>query len=76
MLHDAEGIDDFLHEMKTETFEKHHAFTVGEVFTDRPDALEAFIGNNGHFSSMFDLPKPSPANPMTDGYKCKPVVWE
>ena len=55
MLHDAVGIDDFLHEMKVETFEKHHAFTVGEVFTDRPDALEAFIGNNGHFSSMFDF---------------------
>ena len=59
MLHDAEGIDDFLHEMKTETFEKHQAFTVGEVFTDRPDALEAFIGNNGHFSSMFDFAETS-----------------
>ena len=75
MLHDAEGIDDFLHEMKTETFEKHHAFTVGEVFTDRPDALEAFIGNNGHFSSMFDFAE-TIAGKSDDGwYKCKPVVW-
>lgn len=75
MLHDAEGIDDFLHEMKTETFEKHQAFTVGEVFTDRPDALEAFIGNNGHFSSMFDFAE-TIAGKSDDGwYKCKPVVW-
>ena len=75
MLHDAEGIDDFLHEMKTETFEKHQAFTVGEVFTDRPDALEAFIGNNGHFSSMFDFAE-TIASKSDDGwYKCKPVVW-
>ena len=75
MLHDAEGIDDFLHEMKTETFKKHQAFTVGEVFTDRPDALEAFIGNNGHFSSMFDFAE-TIAGKSDDGwYKCKPVVW-
>lgn len=75
MLHDAVGIDDFLHEMKVETFEKHHAFTVGEVFTDRPDALETFIGNNGHFSSMFDFAE-TIAGKSDDGwYKCKPVVW-
>lgn len=74
-LHDAVGIDDFLHEMKVETFEKHHAFTVGEVFTDRPDALEAFIGNNGHFSSMFDFAE-TIAGKSDDGWhKCKPVVW-
>lgn len=65
------GID----KMKTETFEKHQAFTVGEVFTDRPDALEAFIGNNGHFSSMFDFAE-TIAGKSDDGwYKCKPVVW-
>ena len=74
-LHDAVGIDDFLHEMKVETFEKHHAFTVGEVFTDRPDALEAFIGNNGHFSSMFDFAE-TIAGKSDDGWhKCKLVVW-
>lgn len=55
MLRDAVGIDEFLHEMKMETFEKYNAFTVGEVFTDRPDALKAFIGNDGHFSTMFDF---------------------
>lgn len=55
MLHDAVGIDEFLHEMKVESFAKHDAFTVGEVFTDREDVLEAFIGREGHFSSMFDF---------------------
>ena len=55
MLAEAVGIDDFLQELKRETFAKHDAFTVGEVFTSRPDALQAFIGENGHFSTMFDF---------------------
>ena len=59
MLHDAEGIDDFLHEMKTETFEKHQAFTVGEVFTDRPDCLL-------YTSSDRDPERPGTHRPMPD----------
>ena len=34
MLAHAEGIGKFLREMKEETFQKHHAFTVGEVFNE------------------------------------------
>lgn len=75
MLHDAEGIDEFLHEMKMETFEKHGAFTVGEVFTDRKDALEAFIGNEGHFSSMFDFSETCAGKSEDGWYASQPHIW-
>ena len=35
MLEDAEGIGEFLEEMKHETFDKYDAFTVGEVFNEK-----------------------------------------
>ncbi|HIR75938.1 MAG TPA: alpha-glucosidase [Candidatus Choladousia intestinipullorum] len=55
MLEEAEGIGVFLEEMKHRTFEKYDAFTVGEVFNAKPDELADFIGENGHFSTMFDF---------------------
>lgn len=75
MLHDAVGIDEFLHEMKTETFEKYGAFTVGEVFTDREDALQSFIGNEGHFSSMFDFSETTAGKSEDGWYDCQSPVW-
>ncbi|MFT4104494.1 MAG: alpha-glucosidase [Lacrimispora sp.] len=55
MLEEAKGVIDFLKEMKEETFQKHNAFTVGEVFNEKPEELPDFIGENGCFSSMFDF---------------------
>lgn len=55
MLDDAEGIGEFLEEMKHETFDKYDAFTVGEVFNEKDSELREFIGENGHFSSKFDF---------------------
>lgn len=55
MLEDAEGIGEFLEEMKHETFDKYDAFTVGEVFNEKDSELREFIGENGHFSSKFDF---------------------
>ena len=75
MLHDAVGIDEFLHEMKVETFDKHSAFSVGEVFTDREDALKAFIGNEGHFSSMFDFNETIFGKSEDGWYACQAPVW-
>lgn len=49
------GIGDMLEDLKKNTFEKYDAFTVGEVFNMRKNELEEFIGDNGHFSSMFDF---------------------
>lgn len=55
MLHDAEGIGDFLSEMRDRCFKPHNAFTVGEVFNQKDEDLPLFIGENGYFSSMFDF---------------------
>ena len=54
MLDDAEGIGDFLGEMKEKTFAKYDAFTVGEAMSGNQD-LEAFIGEDGYMSSIFDF---------------------
>ena len=55
MLHDADGIGEFLGEMRDRTFRPHRAFTVGEVFNEKESDIPAFIGENGYFSSMFDF---------------------
>ncbi len=55
MLADVRGVGDFLHEMREETFAKYQAFTVGEVSNAKLDELPEFIGENGHFCTMFDF---------------------
>lgn len=55
MLAEAEGIGEFLGEMRDRTFRKYDAFSVGEVFLEKPGELSDFIGDNGYFSSMFDF---------------------
>ena len=55
MLKEAEGIGTFLSEMRDRTFQKYDAFTVGEVFDEKPEEIKDFIGENGYFSSMFDF---------------------
>jgi oligo-1,6-glucosidase len=55
MLEKAKGVGDFLNEMAEETFRKYDAFTVGEVFNEKPEELPLFIGDKGYFSSMFDF---------------------
>ncbi|MBE5914392.1 MAG: glucohydrolase [Pseudobutyrivibrio ruminis] len=55
MLKEATGVGDFLNELADETFRKHDAFTVGEVFNEKDDELPLFIGSHGYFSTMFDF---------------------
>ncbi len=55
MLKDAQGVLDFLDEMAEETFRKYDAFSVGEVFNEKPEELPRFIGDRGCFSTMFDF---------------------
>lgn len=55
MLQEARGIGDFLGEMRDRTFKKYDAFTVGEVFNEKPEEVPDFIGDDGYFSSMFDF---------------------
>lgn len=55
MVESVNGVGEFLHELKTETFEKYDAFTVGEVFNMKEEELIEFVGDDGHFSTMFDF---------------------
>lgn len=49
------GIGKMLQDLKKNTFEKYNAFTVAEVFNMRKEELQEFIGEEGHFSTMFDF---------------------
>lgn len=55
MLAEAKGIGDFLGEMHERTFKIYDAFSVGEVFDEKPEEIPDFIGDDGYFSSMFDF---------------------
>lgn len=55
MLQEARGIGEFLGEMRDRTFKNYDAFSVGEVFNEKPEEIPDFIGDNGYFSSMFDF---------------------
>ena len=46
---------DFLMELRDRTFAKYDAFSVGEVFDEHEDTLPDFIGDDGYFSTMFDM---------------------
>ena len=55
MLAEAEGIGEFLGEMRDRCFNVYNAFTAGEVFNEKEGELPNFIGDNGYFSTMFDF---------------------
>ena len=76
MLKDAHGIGEFLQEMKRESFDKYDAFTVGEVFDMHEDELENFVGDEGHFSSMFDFGAHILGNGEHGWYDAKPIQFE
>lgn len=63
MVEEVDGVSEMLQELKHETFDKFQAFTVAEVFNMKEDELAEFIGDNGHFSTMFDFS----AHILTDG---------
>ena len=74
MLEDAVGVGDFLTELKNETFAKHDAFTVGEVFDEREEDIPLFIGDDGYFSSMFDFNETVFGKSRNGWYDCKPIT--
>ena len=63
MVESVDGVGELLEDLKKSTFQKYDAFTVGEVFNMKPDELPEFIGENGHFSTIFDFS----AHTLTDG---------
>ena len=74
MLAHAHGIGEFLGEMRDRVFRKYDAFTVGEVFNDKPGELPAFIGENGYFSSMFDFSTNIFGGSEKGWYDSKPIT--
>ena len=63
MVESVDGVGKLLEDLKKSTFEKYDAFTVGEVFNMKPDELPEFIGETGHFSTIFDFS----THTLTDG---------
>ncbi len=55
MVENAEGVGELLEDLKKHTFQKYDAFTVAEVFNMKKGELNQFIGENGHFSTIFDF---------------------
>ncbi len=55
MVEEVQGVGDYFEDIKKNTFEKYDAFTVAEVFNMKDDELAEFIGDEGHFSTMFDF---------------------
>lgn len=55
MLAYADGILDFLMEMKQEAFAPYRAFTIGELFDFDQQELRRYIGEDGCFESIFDF---------------------
>ncbi len=55
MVEEVQGVGDYFEDIKKNTFEKYDAFTVAEVFNMKDDELAEFIGDDGHFSTMFDF---------------------
>ncbi len=76
MIDEAEGVGTFLEELKNHTFAKKDAFTVGEVFNMKPDELKEFIGENGHFSTMFDFSAQELDLASHGWYDVKPVCFK
>lgn len=74
MLETAEGVGEMLKELKEKTFEKYDAFTVGEVFDNKEEDLEKFIGKDGYFSSMFDFEMELLGQNKTGWYGNKPFT--
>lgn len=51
----AEGIEEYLSELKRQTFEKYDCFTLAEVDDIPEERLDAYIGEDGYYSSVFDF---------------------
>ena len=76
MVENVEGVDELLEDLKNHTFAKKDAFTVGEVFNIGVEDLPDFIGENGHFSTIFDFS----AHILSDGehgwYDAPPISFD
>lgn len=63
MVESVDGVGELLEDLKKHTFQKYDAFTVAEVFNMKEEELKEFIGEEGHFSAIFDFS----AHSLSDG---------
>ncbi|MGN0366021.1 MAG: alpha-glucosidase [Suilimivivens sp.] len=76
MVESVNGVGDLLEDLKKNTFEKYQAFTVAEVFNMKKDELIEFVGENGHFSTMFDFSAHSLSFGEHGWYDSNPIQFE
>ncbi len=76
MVESVEGVGELLEDLKINTFEKYQAFTVAEVFNMKKDELIEFVGENGHFSTMFDFSAHSLSFGEHGWYDSQPIQFK
>lgn len=76
MLGTREEVAVFLQELKHETFDKYDAFTVGEVFNIEDEDIPSFVGEEGHFSTMFDFSAHMLSTSRNGWYDTPPVKFQ
>lgn len=76
MVESVDGVGELLEDLKKNTFEKYQAFTVAEVFNMKKDELIEFVGENGHFSTMFDFSAHSLSFGEHGWYDSNPIQFE
>ena len=76
MIESADGIGEFLNDLKENTFRKYDAFTVGEVFNMKEGELSSFIGEDGYFSTIFDFNAHSLSNGEHGWYDAPPIDFK
>lgn len=76
MVDEVDGVGELLEELKEKAFKPYEAFTVAEVFNMKEDELKEFVGENGHFSTMFDFSAHLLTGSENGWYDAKPVEFE
>ena len=75
MIESVDGVGQKLQALKKNTFEKYDAFTVGEVFNMKQEELAEFVGEEGHFSTMFDFSPNCLSNSFGGWHQAKPIAF-
>ena len=75
MVEEVQGVGEYFEDMKAHTYGKYDAFTVAEVFNMKQDELPEFIGDNGHFSTIFDFSAHELVQGSHGWYDSRPFVF-
>ena len=76
MIESVDGIGEKLQNLKKNTFDQYDAFTVAEVFNMKKAELEEFVGEDGHFSTMFDFSPNCLSMSFGGWHTAKPIAFE